>query len=138
MDQLADEIRKLEQSTDWKKHGQKSASINRHNKTFYTTLHDRIQKLIAKRPEVLAAAIEELHDEAKKGIRQVYSLEHLIKRVARRKLSPKKRGRPREDGLRQRVNELKAKHSWKKAKPILDKEFGEHSLSAYRNYTRRA
>jgi hypothetical protein len=98
----------------------KETPRNREGRIFWSTFQKRLDKLIEERPQVVSDALADMEDEARRrGFRQTPSLEYFIERVSKRKLSPKKRGRPKDNSaqradLRKRIAELKQKHSWSK------------------------
>jgi hypothetical protein len=121
-----------------KQQAKKIRAINSEGRIFWSTVQERIGKVIEERgPQVLSDAVADQEDEARRrGLRETPSLEYFVERVSKRKLSPKKRGRPPETALRRRVNELRSEgKSWSQLKTILDKETKwPMSVSSYRHY----
>jgi len=111
---------KLGGSVTKAKQAKKLRAINSENRTFWRTFQKRLDKLIEDRPQVVSDALADFEDEARRrGFRQTPSLEYFIDRVSKRRLSPKKRGRPQDNSaqradLRKRLAELKQKYSWSK------------------------
>ena len=116
----------------------KIRAINSEGRTFWRTVQKRVENLIEERgPLVLSDAVADQEDETRRrGIRETPSVEYFVERVSKRRLSPKKRGRPSDSVLHRRVPELKSQgKSWAQLKAILDKETGwPLSISAYRHY----
>jgi hypothetical protein len=121
-----------------KEQAKKIRAMNSEARTFWSTHQKRFENLVEERPQVVSDALADFNDEARRrGFSKTPSLEYFVEKVSKRRLSPKKRGRPRQQAIRQRVKELKQDHSWSEVKAIIDKETGwPLSISSYRNFAR--
>jgi hypothetical protein len=120
-----------------KQQAKKIRALNSEARTFWSTHQKRFEKLVEERPQVVSDALADFNDEARRrGFSKTPSLEYFVERVSKRRLSPKKRGRPSDSVLHRRVPELRSqKKTWAEVKAILDKETGcRLAVSSYRHY----
>ena|ERR1017187_6164095 len=110
--------------------------LNRTHREFRRTVEQRFEKLAIERPQAICDALADFEDEARRrGFRATPSLEYFAEKVSKRRLTPKKCGRPREDAVHNRVVELRIEgKSWPEIKRALYAETGVTRVaSAYRN-----